>query len=524
MMRFTARLAALMVMLYSLAAAAQDDGLHDTAPRFDINVVDAPARSFFQSLVNGTNDNIMVHPELTGRITLSLKHVTVEEALTATRELYGYDFRHTAAGYLVLPATIQTRLFQLDYLDLQRHGVSKTHVSSGQITQSDNTQYGSGASGSGATSSEDKDGKPSVSSGTTVLTRNDSDLWTGIEADLKLIVGAQPGRSVVMNRQSGIIMVRAMPDELRDVGDYLQRTTHTVTRQVVLEAKIVEVELSDAYQAGINWAAIANTAGGHYLFGQAAPAGGFDGNLLAPSGNSITVAPGNPLNGFVNSTLGGAFTLAADFSDFNAFIELLGVQGHTHVLSSPRVSTLNNQKAIIKAGSDEFFVTKVTSNTTTGTATSTTHDVELTPFFSGVALDVTPQISDAGEVTLHVHPTVSEVTDQRKTLTISGTTDTLPLALSQIRESDSVVKARSGQLIVIGGLMRESRDDQNYKTPLLGDIPLLGKLFRSERKQSKTVELVILLRPLVVGDKDWDALVREPTERISKLQEQGKHE
>jgi MSHA biogenesis protein MshL len=183
---------------------------------------------------------------------------------------------------------------------------------------------------------------------------------------------------------------------------------------------------------------------------------------------------------------------------------------------------LQNQKAIIKAGTDEFFVTKVTSNTVTGTATSTSHDVELTPFFSGVALDVTPQIDDDGMVLLHVHPAVSEVTDQVKTLTLTGETDILPLALSQIRESDSIVKARSGQLIVIGGLMSEKHENQNYRTPLLGDVPLLGKLFRSERKRSTTVELVILLRPLVITDADWPALVREPNERISKLQQQHK--
>jgi MSHA biogenesis protein MshL len=510
-----------IAMLCSVAASAEDSGRFDGA-RFDIEVVDAPARSFFQSLVKDTHDNLMVHPQVSGRVSLSLKQVTLEQVLISVRELYGYDFRHTAAGYLILPATIQTRLFHLNYLDLQRYGVSKTRVSSGQITQGGNTQYGSGG-GSSATSSETQDGKPSVDiSGTAVLTRNDSDFWTGIEANLKLIVGAQPGRNVVINRQSGIIMVRGMPDELRDVDDYLQKTTNAVTRQVVLEAKIVEVELSDAYQAGINWAAVADTAGGHYLFGQASPAKGFDANALTPAGSTVNVAPGNPLNGFVNQTLGGAFTIAADFSDFNAFIELLSVQGRTHVLSSPRVATLNNQKAIIKAGSDEFFVTKVTSNTTTGTATSTSRDVELTPFFSGVALDVTPQISEDNQITLHVHPTVSEVTDQTKTLTVSGTTDTLPLALSQIRESDSVVKARSGQLIVIGGLMRETRKANDYKTPLLGDIPLLGKLFRSERKQSKTVELVILLRPMVVNDQDWDELVRVPTERMEQLQKLGK--
>ncbi len=518
MMRFATVFAATLTTLCSMGSLAQDV----SAARFDLDVADAPARSFFASLVNGTSDNILVHPEVTGRISLQLKHVTLEETLDAVRELYGYDFRRTAAGYLVLPATVQTRLFQLDYLDLQRHGVSKTRVSSGQITQGGNTQYGSGA-GADSAESGDEDGKPTVDiSGTAVLTRNDSDFWAGIDNDLKLIVGNQPGHNVVINRQSGIIMVRAMPAQLRDVGDYLRKTTNIVARQVVLEAKIVEVELSDAYQAGINWAAIADAAGGHYLFGQAAPSAGFDANPFTPAGDAITVAPGNPLNGFVNSTLGGAFTVAADFSDFNAFIELLGVQGRTHVLSSPRVATLNNQKAIIKAGSDEFFVTKVTSTTTTGTATSTSRDVELTPFFSGVALDVTPQISEDNLVTLHVHPTVSEVTDQQKTLTVAGATDSLPLALSQIRESDSVVKARSGQLIVIGGLMRETRREQDHKTPLLGDIPLLGKLFRSERNQSKTVELVILLRPLVVGDQDWETLVREPTERMSRLREQGR--
>jgi MSHA biogenesis protein MshL len=181
-------------------------------------------------------------------------------------------------------------------------------------------------------------------------------------------------------------------------------------------------------------------------------------------------------------------------------------------LSSPRVSTLNNQKAVIKAGSDQYFVTGVSTNTLVGTSSSTNLNVDLAPFFSGVALDVTPQISDSGEVILHIHPTVSQVTSNTQILTVNGQTDSLPLALSQVRESDSVVKARNGQLIVIGGLMQTTRKDQDYALPGLGSLPVLGNLFKSRQKTDVRTELVILLRPIVIdSDAQWNSLTGEPS-------------
>jgi len=517
-MKCLIRILQLTLLLLTGAASAQDT---DNTPRFDFHVEDAPARAFFEGLVVGTPVNMMVHPDVKGRVTLTLKQVTLAEALEAARDMYGYDFRSMSHGYVISAPAPQTRVFQLNYLDMQRLGVSRTRVSSGQVTQGS-------SSGDSQGGTDDEKTQTSSTTGTAVLTRNDSDFWKGIETDIAVLVSGEAKKddekapsNVVINRQSGVIVVRAYPDQLRAVADYLRKTQSTITRQVVLEAKVVEVELNSGFQAGINWTALVTKGNKTAAFGQSNPPGGFDQNPFTPQGTPIPVVPGTPIVGQVVNSLGGAFTFAFDSTDFSAFIELLDAQGRTRVLSSPRVSTLHNQKAIIKAGTDEFFVTGVSSDTTTGESTTTSLDVELTPFFSGVALDVTPQISDDGTVLMHIHPTVSEVTDASKRISFGGATSDLPLAISQIRESDSVVRAHSGQVIVIGGLMREIRQRDDYKTPFLSDVPGIGNLFKSKRDLSTTVELVLLLRPVIVDDENMNAMVLESTERAAALSKKG---
>ncbi|MGH8298035.1 MAG: pilus (MSHA type) biogenesis protein MshL [Steroidobacteraceae bacterium] len=495
------------------AAAASSSG---GEPLFGIDVAGAPAGVFFDGLVEGTPYNVLVRPDVTSRVTMSLKGVTLQQALDATRELYGFDYRRTAAGYLILPAALQTRIFHISYLDLQRYGVSNTRISSGQVTQGDyNSQYGNALAtptqpATTATVGNANDKTTIDTTGTSVMTRDDSDFWGNLEANLHAMIGSGSGRKVIVDPQSGIIVVRALPAQLAEVSDYLRSTEAIVTRQVLLEAKIVEVDLDHAYQAGIDWAKVLQLGGSHYFIGQSTPQNGFGtANALTPTNTPVTVGPGNPITSFTTNSLGGAFTLAADFTNFDAFIQLLSTEGNTHVLSSPRVSTIDNQKAIIKAGTDQFYVTGIQSNTVTGTATSQSNNVILTPFFSGVALDVTPQIAADGDVLLHIHPIVSVVTNQTVTLEVQGTADVLPLAQSSVRESDSIVRARSGQVIVIGGLMQQTVDKQQYKTPLLGDIPGVGRLFRSEQDTKSKVELVILLRALVVSGGDWPKLIDE---------------
>jgi MSHA biogenesis protein MshL len=402
--------------------------------------------------------------------------------------------------------------------------MSRTRVSSGQVTQNggDRSNASASASSNGTSSSSDNDDRNVQTTGSVIDTVNSADFWSDLQTTLREILGSNDGRQIVVNAQSGVVFARGMPEELRAVSDYLQRIHGAAKRQVVLEAKIIEVTLSDGFQAGVNWAAVQQQADGDVISGGNLSGGGQLGNQVplvgSPAGNDVTIAPGNPITGFGSQTIGAAFALALDIGDFNAFVELLETQGDTRVLSSPRVATLNNQKAVIKAGTDEFFVTEVRSNTVTGTASTTSRDVTLTPFFSGIALDVTPQISAGGEVTLHIHPTVSEVTDQTKVLTISGQTDTLPLAFSEIREADSVVKAKSGQIIAIGGLMRNSSRRVNFSTPVLGRVPGLKRLFGSTRDVETVTELVILLRPIVVDDdEDWPRIIQPAAQRLTAL-------
>lgn len=518
----------------ALLLGAVHAGAETPEPRFDLAVTDAEPRAFFDGLVDGTPYNIILQPGDGVPITLKLKNVTLLEVLDAIREAYGYDYRRIASGFLIIPPSLQTRLYQLNYIDLERRGTSRTGVSSGQVGQSTSPtsgQNGSSQGGAQTTTSALSEPPGAVFSdggagghadhvkeitGTSVSTRSSSDFWRDLEASLHAMVGTDGGRSVIVNSGSGLVAVRASPRELRDVTSFLEKLQRISTRQVILEAKIVEVDLNSAFQTGINWTALGKNGSQTYTGLQSGPQNGFGTSsttLLNQPSQQVTVGPGNAVTGAVTNTLGGAFTLAVNTADFASYIELLSAQGKTRVLSSPRVSTLNNQKAVIKSGSDQYFVTGVESNTLVGVASSNNLNVDLAPFFSGVALDVTPQISDAGEVILHIHPTVSQVTSNVQVLTVNGTTDSLPLALSQVRESDSVVKAHSGQLIVIGGLMQTTHTSQDYALPGLGSLPLIGNLFKSQQKTDVHSELVILLRPLVIdNDEQWSPLTGEPAE------------
>ena len=218
----------------------------------------------------------------------------------------------------------------------------------------------------------------------------------------------------------------------------------------------------------------------------------------------------------ISSAIGGTTSIGFENSDFSGVIDLLKTQGNVQVLSSPRITATNNQKAVIKVGEDEYFVTDVSSTTTTGTSTTVTPEVDLTPFFSGIALDVTPQINQDGEVILHVHPSVTLTDEQVKTIRISDEDIVLPLAQSSVRESDTIIRARSGEIVVIGGLIETRKIDLESKTPLLGDIPFLGEAFKSKSQTTRKSELVIMLKPTVIGQETWTNQLKEARQLLKQ--------
>ena len=552
-------------------------------PRFDLTVSEAPAASVFNALVSGTRYSMLVPPSVTGSISVNLKDVTLREALDAIRELYGYEYRVDGSRIFIQPAGIQARVFQVNYLAGQRRGMSQVRVSSNMDTTQGSASGTAGTSGTGANTGASGaglggqagmvGGAPSRDS-TRVTTNQEAIFWTDLCEALAAIVfppgrgtvaqqpaSGTPGfattqgpderqreacnrrhedqagvRSIVVSPHSGVVVVRGTASELRSVDGYLRATRLAVERQVMLEAKIVEVTLAEQFQSGVNWAIFGRSGGvGQLTRPLASPRIPTIFESRSPSLTSVTGSNDGSLSARTVATTaltdqliggpGGAVTgLAVASSNFAALLTFLESQGNVQVLSSPRVATLNNQKAVLKVGQDQLFVSDVevtppTLNAIGATTTRPTIAPRFSTYFSGIVLDVTPQIDDRGNITLHIHPTINDVTTAIINMDLGESQNiNVPTARNTIRETDTIVRVGDGTIVAIGGLMRTEVNDVRGGVPGVPDSGLTGFLLRSTNRVVEKKELVMLIKPTIIdSESDWDRGLAESRTRLDAL-------
>lgn len=524
-------------------------------PRLDLLVNNAQAREVFLAIVADTRYSMLMHPDVAGTLSVTLRGVTVTEALEAIRDVYGYDFKIDGRRITIFAPTLQTRVFTINYPNAQRLGVSDLRVASGAIPSS-NASTGQ----SSANSVQNDNSRVSTSSRT--------DLWSELTSAVCTMIGggdgvcaskaAEPvsaapgttpsaaipkpitlanvavagGRSVVISPQAGIMAVRAMPEELRQVEKFLKAAQVSVERQVMLEAKIVEVELRDGYQSGVDWSGFRNGGGATAVLGTVG--GGTSNNLLINGIGVKNNTPGFPstsasaLAGTVAlpAASGGLFGLALATDGFQAVLGFLETRGDVQILSSPRIATMNNQKALLKVGTDEYFVTNVSGgNTATGATTATTTGTNtlptltLTPFFSGIALDVTPQIDDGVNITLHVRPSVTSVNEKTKQIDL-GTIGNykLPLASSAVNESDTLVRIQDGNIVAIGGLMQTEANRSASGLNGTLEAPFWSSLFGNKAVTGRKKEVIVLIKPTIIRSaEDWEQQNRRARSAIDDM-------
>ena len=546
--------------------------------RFDLVVSDALLSQVLTGIVEDTNFSIVMKPRSSAaaaapeRVTLKLKNVTLFETLDTVREVYGYDYQVEGHRIYVQPPELQTRLYQVNYVVGQRRGVSDLQVVGGASRGPSQVNSSQGNTGLG-TSSASGSGYASLQA-SALSSVAKTDLWGEVEDALRTTLGCQiprsqsggqpgilsagggsstgsradvsfpgehqpgerqrgidgcsEGRAMTISPMSGTILVRAMPRELKSIEQMLRTMEVNIQRQVIIEAKIIDVELNAGAQQGVNWSAFSNGLHRFSVGSDSTLIGALNGSAGAVSGGQL--AAGTTLGalaggGLVGAVGGNAFAsglgMALQLRNFSALINFLQTQGNVHVLSSPRIATLNNQKAVLKVGNEEPYVTGITAGsqaTTSGVVTTAPPTLQYQPFFSGIALDVTPQIDERDNITLHVHTMVNSVVEKMKISQPSTSAVYVPFAVNTINEADSVVRTRDSQVVVIGGLMTERAQDDRDKVPGLGDVPGPGGLFSKGAQKSSKRELVILLKPTVVkDDSNWTADIRATQDRIDSL-------
>ncbi len=544
------------------ATVLKEKTVERRGPLFSLSAQEVEVKTVLLALAKEIKQNIIIEPGVSKKVTVDLKDVTLKEALDNLLHPQRLSWRIEGDFIHVIPQKMETRLFRMNYIITRRQGVSNLQATSGQGTAS-TTSIGSSGGNTGnlntGTAGAGVGGGSGTGSGRTfnnLFTSEETDIWREIFFGLKRLVtdaGAQENRSDItqqaasgglgaatgiggvaqnqdsetgsavetegadpaanqptsepkekgfftINRQAGIIVIKDYPDVLIKIAEFLEAVEGSAQRQVFILAKILEVNLRDEFKLGIDWSKVSpvtvlhdNDSGVNQQFSDVF---------------NLSKAAANPLGTFIQGSAGFFYGLSN--TQLNIMIDALGQQGNVSVLSSPKIATLNNQRAVIKVGTEDvFFIPQIVTASETGTQTTTFIPSSLT---IGIVLDVLPQINETGQVMMNINTSISEKSGER--VSPDGR-NRIPVL--DVRESNNVVLAQSGQTIVIGGLMKNSKSKNQNEVPLLGDIPLLGRLFQHEEDIDAKTELVIMLTPQVMVGKAIDEQLRKEEERLQSF-------
>jgi len=383
--------------------------------------------------------NIYYEPEVKGKITVEFSGLPLKKAMEVI--LSSHKFYWQWQDNLIYVGKFQTKSYVIDYTRLIRTGSGSSNIAI------------SGADGGGSSST---------------ITQSDKiSFWDELEIQLKGLISASG--KLTINKTTGNIQVTDTPDHIKQIELYINNIKKTLTRQVVIEARIVEVQLNDDDRLGVDWGEmnfLDFTAATSTLAG------------LTNGGLSIKTATSN---------------MTYNDGRFNAMISALSEQGKVKVMSQPRIRTLNNQPAVIKAGTDRTFFSTTATTTSSSGATQVVTSEKATTVTEGIVLSITPQISEDGKIILDVSPVLTRISD----VTVSQHGSTAPVL--DVKQTSALIQATSGEMVVIGGMIQDMKVKRTRRVPVLGALPLFGHLFRSESTSTQRTELVIYLVPKIIG-------------------------
>ncbi|MGH9340821.1 MAG: type II secretion system protein GspD [Acidobacteriota bacterium] len=456
----------------------------DPEGRYTFSAREAPLKDVLMALAEASSLNFVIDPEITGTVTLDLKDAPLDRVLEVILRPFEAEFKVLGNFVLIQPIQVETRAFQLNYLNMNRSSSRALSASSSGGSGGFGGGFGGaqigGVSGGGVSGAQGiggfggGGGIGGGGSSASVSSSTQQDLFTNLETELTELLTPEVG-SVSVNQHSGLVLATDYPQVLDQIALYLETIENIVQRQVTIEARVLEVTLRQNAAFGINFQNLANS--------------------LQIRQN---LSPGS-----------GTFSVGVTEQDFNAVINFLENFGKVEVLSSPHITTMNNSTAIIRAGTQDVFFQTATQVSESGQLLQTV--TTPVPITEGVLLDVTPQISSDGFITMNIQPSVTERTGQAT----SRFGDTFPIL--SVRETNTVVRVQEGETIVIAGLIEDSIDLNIDKVPVLGDIPVLGRLFRRTTREKRKTDLVIMLCPKILRVDQVQDFTEEMMEQHNRI-------